>query len=297
VPFCRYGELNMYYEDEGRGVTVLCLHPPCVSSHLYTYLQTELAVAWRILTVDFRGHGRSDAGAAALTMPLMAEDLRRLLDECDIRQAYLCAYGPASLLALQALETYPDRFKGGILISAQAAVTNIVERSKLEAGLVSSILQNKEEVARRMVRQEVDRTHSLEYEALLRETLQGDTVRWKDYATACLNADYRSKLAAIKQPMLVLQGGEDKAGEQAAQELLQKLPRAEHFVIQRGPRTLLMAEPVRTAAVIHDWLDQRVHGKQKGADEYSERHEKLQELAAMDIVQQETEGTGPIYNS
>jgi len=295
VPFCRYGELDMYYEDEGRGAVLLCLHPPCVSSHIYTYLQTELAASWRVLTLDIRGHGRSEAGEAALTMPLMAEDLRRLLDECGIHEAYLCAYGPASLLALHALETYPERFKGGILISSQAAITDIVERSKLEAGLVSSVLQNKEEVARRMVRQEVERAHTLEFETLLHETQQGDPARWKDYATSCLNADYRSKLSGIKQPMLVLQGGEDQVGEQAAQELLQKLPRAEHFVIQRGPRTLLMAEPVRTAAVIHDWLDQRVHGKRGASDEYTERHEKLQELAAMEIVQQGLEGPGSLY--
>ncbi|MFC0395766.1 alpha/beta fold hydrolase [Paenibacillus mendelii] len=281
MPFFRNGEVSLHFHEEGFGIPVLCIHPPCLTSRLFNYVKTELAGSSRILTMDIRGHGHSEAGKAALSLPLIAEDMKRLLDYCEVRQAYVCSYGAGSFPALTALLAYPDRFCGGILVSGTAGYTDIISRSKLQAAYVSSVLQAKSAIAFQAAWSEADNRTA--FNALNEEAKLGDSLRWKEYVAACLNSSLEKQLPQIRQQMLVLYGSRDHAGRAYTQLLNKRLPNAEIYGVLKGERQLLMKEPVKCAAVIRQWLDKQ---EEPGlADTYEEREGLIKELAEQGIEQ------------
>ncbi|WP_274652452.1 alpha/beta fold hydrolase [Paenibacillus humicola] len=290
MPFFQIGDTAVHVHEQGdRGTPVLCVHPPCISSRLFTYVRTELADTRRVITFDARGHGHSEAGTARLTLPLLAEDMRRILDWSGAKQAYLCAYGPASLPALQALLAYPDRFCGGILISGAAAYTDIVSRSKLQAAYVSSLLKARELVALQAAWQEADNRTA--FQALQEEAKQGSAVRWKEYVSACLDTSFARELGRIRQPMLVIYGTADMRGAMYARELHRALPDSELYGVLKAGRHLLMKEPARTAFVIRQWIDKQE--RPEVADTFEEREELLKQIAGQGVTAGlEEEGPG-----
>ena len=59
-----------------------------------------LAPQYRVLAVDFRGHGRSAAAAGRWSMRSVADDLRRVLDVLGIEQAVVGGLSAGAIAAL-----------------------------------------------------------------------------------------------------------------------------------------------------------------------------------------------------
>src|SRR5262245_24523567 len=98
MPFLNVGDTKLHIQDDGirkGSAPVLCVHPPCLTSRLFTALQEKLASVPTI-RFDIRGHGYSESGSGKLTLALIAEDMRRLLDAIGVKQAYICSYGAGS---------------------------------------------------------------------------------------------------------------------------------------------------------------------------------------------------------
>jgi pimeloyl-ACP methyl ester carboxylesterase len=229
----------------------------------------------RIITCDIRGHGYSESGTAKLTLPLIAEDLRRLLDACGVKKSYLCSYGAGSFPLLTALLAYPDRFCGGIIISGAAAYTDIISRSKLQAAYMTSALKAKEIIAFSAALQEADNRTA--FQTLNSDAKQGDPAKWRDYVGACLNETFERQLPRIGLPMLLVYGTADHAGRSNAEAMQRLLPDSELYGVLKAKHQLLMKEPVKTGLVIGQWIAK--HEEPSISDTLEERIELLQELA------------------
>jgi pimeloyl-ACP methyl ester carboxylesterase len=275
VPFFHNGDVAIHFHEQGdRGVPIVCIHPPCLSSRLFTYLRTELVDKHRIITYDIRGHGYSESGAAQLTLPLVAEDLRRLLDACGVKKAYLCSYGAGSFPLLTALLAYPDRFCGGIIISGTAAYTDIISRSKLQTAYISSALRARDIIAFSSALREADNRTA--FQALNSDAKQGDSAKWRDYVAACLNATFEPQLPRIHLPMLLVYGTADRFDCANAERMHRLLPDSELYGVLKAKHQLLMKQPVKTGLVIGQWIAK--HEQPSIADTLEERSELLQEL-------------------
>ncbi|MFC5652422.1 alpha/beta fold hydrolase [Paenibacillus solisilvae] len=277
MPFFHIEDVSIHYREQGAGQSaIVCLHPPCITGQLFDTLGRELEEDHHILSLDIRGHGSSEEGHGTLTHAMIAEDTRQLLDELNIKKAYLCGYGAGSFPVLAALLAYPERFSGGILISGMAEYRDILTRSNLQASFISSALKAKETIVKRAVRQEVQNKAS--YAVLSEDALQGDSVKWREYASACLNASFNRELSQIKHPMLLVYGTADKISRDYAEQLYRHLPNAELYGVQRASRQLLTDEPIKTAMVIKQWMAKQEQPEM--ADTYEERQQLLEELVS-----------------
>ncbi|MBB3108409.1 pimeloyl-ACP methyl ester carboxylesterase [Paenibacillus phyllosphaerae] len=247
---------------------------------MFTYVKTELYDKRRIVTFDVRGHGHSEAGESKLTIPLIAEDMRRLLDECGIRTAYVCSYGAGSLAALLALKSYPDRFRGGILISGAPGYHDLISRTKLKAAHLASRFNAKRAIALQSAWSEADNRPA--FQGMMDDAMQGDVKRWQEYIDACLRVSLERELHGIRQPMLLIYGTSDHVGSHYASAMYRMLPNVEMYGIQGAERKLLMKEPGKTALIMRQWIDKLENGAL--ADTFEERDALMQELAQHGIT-------------
>lgn len=124
----------MYYESSGSGIPIVFIHPPHMDHVVFRY-QRELAEHFRVILYDIRGHGHSGIDAKPMTIRLLADDLRLLLDKLGIDQAVICGYSSGGSVAQEFALTYPERLKALILSGGFPRVSTFLLKNEFRAGM------------------------------------------------------------------------------------------------------------------------------------------------------------------
>jgi len=90
----------IYYEDQGKGPTILLVHGWTCSSKFWKLNVPELAKEFRVITIDKRGHGYSSKILSGHTVPQYARDVRALIEYLKLKDVTLVGWslgGPVVL--------------------------------------------------------------------------------------------------------------------------------------------------------------------------------------------------------
>jgi Predicted hydrolases or acyltransferases (alpha/beta hydrolase superfamily) len=252
VPLLHMNGVETHYHLQGRGRTVVFLHPPCMGSRVFTYMRNDLARDHRVLTFDFRGHGRSASSGEELTIPVLAEDIRLLMDELDLHQAYLVSYSLASMVALEAMLVYPDRIRGAALLSGMAEVSDRRSRLEAMAKKIAAAFMAKELIALTGSWKHADNAEA--FYRLRTETKAGDPEKWKEYLAACLDYRATDRLSRIEKPALLLFGENDRKYAPYARQFRQVLRRASTAWIPGADDRLPIHSADASSQLIRGWI-------------------------------------------
>lgn len=75
---------RLYYEEHGSGRPLVMIHGWTFSGRFFHRNVPALAEHARVITIDLRGHGRSDKPDHGYRIPRLAADLRDLMDALDL---------------------------------------------------------------------------------------------------------------------------------------------------------------------------------------------------------------------
>src|SRR2546430_12208388 len=87
----RINGVNMAYTDDGRGMPIVFVHAFPFGKVMWESQVKGLSEQFRVIAVDLRGHGESDAPIWRYTMEQFADDLNSLLDHLSLTQAVIAA--------------------------------------------------------------------------------------------------------------------------------------------------------------------------------------------------------------
>jgi pimeloyl-ACP methyl ester carboxylesterase len=111
--------IKICYSVQGQGEPVLLIHGFAVNGTTQWVLPgivNALAKDYRVITLDNRGHGRSDKPHDPKKYGLeLVEDAVRLLDHLHIRKAHVIGYSMGGLIALKLAISHPDRVASATL--------------------------------------------------------------------------------------------------------------------------------------------------------------------------------------
>lgn len=105
--FVRCGDARIAYYDAGRGKPLILLHGNGEDSSYWKAQIPEFIRFFRVIAVDSRGHGASEAGTRGLSFELMAQDLKTLLDMLGIKKAYVLGFSDGGNLAIKFALMFP----------------------------------------------------------------------------------------------------------------------------------------------------------------------------------------------
>jgi 3-oxoadipate enol-lactonase len=111
--------ITLAYGDEGKGTPVVFLHAFPLNRAMWEP-QHALADRYRVIAVDLRGHGESDAPLWRCTLDLYAADVIALLDHLNIRQAVFVGLSMGGYLIFSLYRRYRDRVAGLVLADTRA---------------------------------------------------------------------------------------------------------------------------------------------------------------------------------
>jgi pimeloyl-ACP methyl ester carboxylesterase len=271
MPLIHANGVELHYHLQGKGTPIIFVHPPCIGSRVFTYLRNDLSEDHRTLLFDFRGHGRSASSTTPITIPLLAEDICRLMDVLDISSAYLCGYSLGSMVVLQALLTYPQRFRGGILLGGLAEVNTVKTRAKMNAFLVAGRVRAKRLMSFPIAWANADNHEA--YHRLRGETRAGDAAKWMEYMRSGLHYSVKDRLEDIHQPVLLICGERDREYRRYMQELQKGLPNDSSAFIPEVRHILPTFGAGPVSELIRGWVDAQEGRSSDAAEAFLERDE------------------------
>ncbi len=110
-----------YLKFEGEQPAIIFLHGLTANAHaLDGLIAAGLSPAFKIIAVDLRGRGESDAPATGYTMQEHAADIIGLMDALQIEKAIFAGHSFGGFLALYLAQFFPGRVDKLILMDAAA---------------------------------------------------------------------------------------------------------------------------------------------------------------------------------
>lgn len=111
--------VRIRYQVEGDGPPVVLIHGYTASGDTNWRIPGTIALLapdYRVITIDNRGHGKSDKPEdPAAYGAKMAEDVVRLLDHLQIDKAHLAGYSMGGMITLKVAATRPERMVSGMI--------------------------------------------------------------------------------------------------------------------------------------------------------------------------------------
>ena len=107
--------VNIYYEVMGQGDPMVMIQGYGQYSLQWGPLPNEFAKQYKVILIDNRGTGRSDKPDAPLTVPMMADDVVKVLDALSIRRAIVFGVSMGGMIAQEFAINHADRLTNLIL--------------------------------------------------------------------------------------------------------------------------------------------------------------------------------------
>ncbi|WDR05492.1 alpha/beta hydrolase [Devosia rhodophyticola] len=236
-------ELALAYEVHGAGHPVLCIHGFASSGKVNWvdtgWVKTLTDAGYQAITLDNRGHGRSDKphDPDFYTPQAMARDAINLLDHLGHETAVLLGYSMGARIAAFAGFSHPQRVDCAVLGGMGMNLVNgLSDGNDIISGLLAPSLEELTHPTARQFRIFADHTKS-DRQAL----------------AACMETSRapmaRADVRRINSPVLVAVGEDDEMAG-APEPLAALLPDGEAFVIPRRDHMRATGDPKFKAAAL-----------------------------------------------
>ncbi|WP_224749598.1 alpha/beta fold hydrolase [Polycladospora coralii] len=244
--------VQLHYQSVGTGKTILCIHPPLLTGENFYYQREQLANEFRIITLDLRGHGKSDASSLPLSYPLIVEDIVQLLDQLQINEVILCGYSTGGSIALEAMLRYPNLFVGGILISTMSEATRFYLKSRIHTAYTLSNPYTFKTLATAICLGNADSIST--YQRLYQASRTGHIPNIKQYYQYSQLYQCTNRLHQITQPTLLLYGENDRHFHHYFRLLQNNIPKHIDALIMNAPHQLPTKATSKIHPIIRDWM-------------------------------------------
>ena len=255
--FIELNGVRHHYVSKGEGPPIVLVHGLGGTLHAWYGVIENLSLHHHVVALDLRGHGRSDAGRAAVTIASWAEDVRALIEALELPAVTLVGHSMGTLVAQHLAASRPEMVDqlvlvGGISFFEPPAKDAYVKRAEVvEAdgmdGLVEDWLPGA--LAPRTA------AHSPQLVGLLREMFLRNNPESYGQACRALAKAPAVKREEIGQPTLLLVGDHDRSTPIAmTEELHRDIPVSLVRVIPSAAHWVALEQPDAVAAAILEFL-------------------------------------------
>jgi 3-oxoadipate enol-lactonase len=269
----RNGSVALAYDVRGRGAPLVLLQGLGVGRWGWEPVADRLARRFKVITIDNRGIGASDAPPGPYSTRAMAADVLAVLDDAGVEVASVVATSLGGMVAQELALAHPDRVDRLVLVATIPGGRRTAPMPLKTAYLLTwAPLMASEERLRGFA------TNTLGPETLRRRTQVVERLlahkrahpqteqAWRAQAAAGVLFDPDGRQRRITQPTLIIQGTADQVVNPANAELLADLiPDARLTYVHGAGHLPYWEEPERFVRVVTGFLtDERAAGPGEG---------------------------------
>lgn len=247
----RINGIDMNFEVSGTADTsAVVLHHPLASDlTVWDSLTAALEPSYRVIRLDARGHGKTEAPDGPYNFEMLAGDVVGLLDELKIEQAHFVGLSMGGMVGQYLGLLHPQRFKSLCLVATTSAVS--AEAHALwdgriraaEAGDLSSLV---EAAVGRWVTPQTLQTRPEVVDRLKALMLATPPKGYAGWCHAIRNLNVTGRLKEIRLPTRVIVGALDPSTPPAAAEVIHREIARSDLIVVPGVSHMLHLEAPET---------------------------------------------------
>jgi len=134
------GDAKLYVEERGSPKTpvLVLLHGGFGSIEDFNSVVPALAMEFRLVGVDSRGHGRSTLGSEKLSYALLAEDLGRIVDSLELDEFSILGFSDGGIAAYRWASGRNPRLKRLVTVGSSWEMSESEPAWKLISGMTGA---------------------------------------------------------------------------------------------------------------------------------------------------------------
>lgn len=245
--------IEMNYEVSGRpdAPAVVLHHPLATDLSTWDELTTALEPRYRVVRMDARGHGRSEAPAGAYAFETLAADVVGLMDHLEIDKAHFLGLSMGGMVGQYLGLLHPGRFRSLCLVSTSSAVpadSAPLWAERIRTATASGMSSLVDGAMARWLAPDAF-TSRPELVARLRAAIEATSPQgYVGWCHAISGLAITQRLAEIRLPTLVVVGALDPATPPQAAEVIHRKIAGSDLVVMPGVSHMLHLE---TPAAFH----------------------------------------------
>jgi pimeloyl-ACP methyl ester carboxylesterase len=271
IPAADGGSLHIL--DRGRGRPLVLIHGISLQAAVWSPQLHQLGDRYRVLAMDVRGHGGSQAGADGFGRTVAARDLATLMDHFDLHDAVIVGHSMGGMILMEFAGDFPDQVAkrvAGLVFMDTAAYQLLPGPALPVAKALGRQVKQRFESGRRVPQRQFG-DDDLSWAFARLAFGQQPSAKAVDQARRFLEAmapstslpsyldlldhDARRALAATQTPSLVLVGSRDLLTPVfAARRVARFLPHARLEVVPGGGHQLMQERPDEVAALLDEFV-------------------------------------------
>jgi len=122
MPYFTSGDIKTFYEIHGRGDPLLLIHGLGSCSRDWEMQIGSFADHFTVITIDLRGHGRSEKPPGPYDMTRFAGDAASLLEGLGISPAHVLGISLGGMVAFQLVLDYPSLVQKLVIVNSVPAL-------------------------------------------------------------------------------------------------------------------------------------------------------------------------------
>jgi 3-oxoadipate enol-lactonase len=261
MPKVRVGDIDLYYELTGEGTPLLFIHGLGSSSLDWQKQVAFFSGKCKVLTIDVRGHGRSDKPKGPYSIPLFARDTAGLMKSLEFYPAYVVGHSMGGMIAFQMAVSFPELIKAMVIVNSGPELVFRRFRDRWAFFLRRMIvrffgMRRMAEVLSRMLFPEP------EQEPLRQGFIQRWTENDKGAYLSSLRAlsgwSVADRLHQITCPTLVISADQDYTPPSFKEAYVSKMRKAQMVVISDSRHMTPLDQPERLIGALEAFLNQQV---------------------------------------
>jgi pimeloyl-ACP methyl ester carboxylesterase len=237
-----------FYEEHGRGPTVLLLHGGLESSTSWGEQTPAIAAAHRTVLIDRRGHGRTPDAEGPITYELMRDDTIACIEALDLGGAHLVGWSDGGIIALMVAIARRDLVGRVVTLGSNSSSDAYTPEARVVLGRDSPLLE--------LIRADYDAASpdGPDHWPIVLDKMM--RLWWDD------PLDFTADLARIEAPTMVMAGDDDCIDHVHSVEMFRRIPNARLAIVPGASHTA----PVERADLVNRMIIEFLDGPEKPAE-------------------------------
>ncbi len=252
--------IALAYDDQGKGVPFVFLHAFPLSRRMWDPQMAALSPRFRVITVDLRGHGESDAPLWLYTLDQAADDVAALLDHLSIGKAVFVGLSMGGYICFAFYRRFASRVQALVLADTRAGADTpegkagrfqMAQTAYRQGPAAIADLMIPKLLSPRTVQTKPDLVHRV------RAMIEGNQISGiaGDLMAMAERPDSVPMLPTIACPALVLVGQEDLTTPPSESRLIsQRIPGARLEIIPEAGHLSNLEQPDRFNRMVEEFV-------------------------------------------
>lgn len=263
MPFASSHGARLYWRQDGAAdkPALVLLTSIGTDLSLYDPVVPLLTPDFRVIRMDTRGHGASDAPAGDYSLDLLADDVLAVMDAAGAGKASVCGTSLGGMIAMSLALKAPERVEALILACTSPAMDPSVWDQRLALIRAQGMGAIVEAVMGRFFSDAFRAQHPEVVETVRAGMLAQSVEGYAGCGAAIRDMALLNQLPAITAPSLVVTGAKDLATPYAGhgEKIVAAVPGARHIEIG-GAHLPSLEAPTALAGAVRDFVREVLRG-------------------------------------